>query len=264
MQSTLSYQSSKIRYYTFGSGNEVVFCFHGYGLDGSCFGFLEKAIPHSHTIICIDFPFHGSTEWNGGIMFTQNDLINIIRLLHPFPSNKFSILGYSMGGRIALSLLQNYSDYINRVILIAPDGLKFHFWQYLSTQTNWGNKLFRFTMNHPAWLFALVKLGVVFRLLNRSITKFVHHHIDTKIERDLLYNRWTSMRKFTTNLVLIKQIITEKSIQIDIITGKFDRVITTYQATRFRGNLSLITLTELDSGHHLLKEHWVDSIVKLL
>jgi pimeloyl-ACP methyl ester carboxylesterase len=264
MQKTISYQSSKINYYTFGSGGEVVFCFHGYGLDGSCFAFLENTILLKHTLFCIDFPFHGATEWNEGIEFTQSDLTNIISLLNPFPTKKFSILGYSMGGRTALNLLQINSDSIKKVLLIAPDGLKFHFWQYLSTQTNWGNKLFRFTMNNPAWLFALVKLGVVFRLLNRSITKFVHHHIDTKIERDLLYNRWTSMRKFTTNLALIKQIITEKNIQIDIVTGKYDRVITTSQAKRFKGNLPLISLTELDSGHHLLKEHWVDSIVKCL
>ncbi len=264
MQKTLSYHSSKINYYTFGSGGEVVFCFHGYGLDGSCFAFLENAILLTHTLFCIDFPFHGATEWNEGIAFTQKDLINIIDLIYPFPTKKYSIIGYSMGGRIALSLLQNHSDYINKATLIAPDGLKFHFWQYLSTQTNWGNKLFRFTMNYPAWLFALVNVGVVFQLLNRSITKFVHHHIDTKLERDLLYNRWTSMRKFTTDLTLLKQVIIQKNIPIAIITGKFDRVITTSQAKRFKGNLSLISLTELDSGHHLLKEHWVDSIVKCL
>ena len=263
MQKTLTYKSSEIVYHTFGSGSEVVFCFHGYGLDGSSFGILEDKINKSHTLICIDFPFHGGTNWNDAIVFTQNDLANIISLLNPFPSKRFSILGYSMGGRIALNMLQTNPNPIEKVMLIAPDGLKFHFWQYLSTQTNWGNKLFRMTMQYPQWLFILVKIGSALRLLNRSIEKFVHHHIDTKVERDLLYNRWTSMRKFTTNLSLIKKQITKQSIPVSIITGKFDRVITTSQAEQFKGNQSLITLTELHSGHHLLKAQWVDEIAKL-
>ncbi len=264
MQQILSYKSSQIVYYTYGSGDEIVFCFHGYGLDGSSFGFLEDAIGKSHTLVCIDMPFHGQTKWNENLVFTHFDLSNIIHLLNPFPNNKFTILGYSMGGRIVLSWLQINADKVNKVILIAPDGLKFHFWQYLSTQTVWGNKLFRLTMQYPQWLFALVKIGVALHLFNRSISKFVHHHIDSKLERDLLYYRWTSMRQFTTNLTLLTKLITQHRIPINIMTGKFDRVITTNQAERFKEGNNLITLTELQSGHHLLKDHWIKDIVQLI
>ena len=125
MQKILLYKSSEIVYYTFGNGSEVVFCFHGYGLDGSSFGILESAIGRTHTLICIDFPFHGATLWKDDIVFTQTDLINIIRILHPLPSNKFSVIGYSMGGRIALNLIQINADAIWSLFhyLASPSGI---------------------------------------------------------------------------------------------------------------------------------------------
>ena len=264
MQKKLLYQSSEISYHVFGNGGEVVFCFHGYGLDGSSFTVFEKSIVDSATLICIDFPFHGKTIWNEGLLFSPIDLIAIFEILNPFPQKKYTIIGYSMGGRVALNLLQVNPISIKKAILIAPDGLTTHFWQYLSTQTIWGNRLFRFTMKFPQWLLLMVNIGSSLRLLNRSIVKFVHHHIDSKVERDLLYNRWTTMRDFTTNLSRIKKLIEVNQIPINIFTGKFDRVITTSQGQKFRNNQVLITLTEFHCGHQLLKEQWAIEIMKNL
>lgn len=264
MQKTLLYKSSEVIYHVFGDGEEVVFCFHGYGIDGTCFSIFENNIKDTATLICLDFPFHGNTNWKDGVVFTQNDLIEIISILNPLPQKKYTIIGYSMGGRVALNLLQSIPSLIKKVILIAPDGLAIHFWQYISTQTSWGNKIFRLTMEYPQWLFWMVKVGGLLKLFNRSISKFVHHHIDSKLERDLLYNRWTSMKEFTTNLSLIKSIIRDKLIPVNIFTGKFDRVITTSQARRFAKNQSLIKLTELHCGHQMLKEQWGTELLKAL
>src|SRR5438552_14687033 len=156
----LQYKNSTINYYRFGSGLNVVICFHGYGEDAASFGLLEKFAGNQYSFISIDLPFHGKTVWNEGLNFTHKDLLEILKEIlsqtnrQPAVSNeKLSIMGFSLGGRIVLSLYQAMPGQIEKLILLAPDGLKVNFWYWLATQTWFGNKLFYFTMKHPDWFF---------------------------------------------------------------------------------------------------------------
>ena len=125
-------------------------------------------------------------------------------------NDALSVLAYSMGGKIALHLLQHMPEKIKQVILIAPDGLHVNFWYFLSTQTFIGNKLFEITMKHPYWFFMFLNFATNTNLLNKSIEKFIHYYLDDKKGRMLLYKRWTAMRKFKPDLSAVKKICTEK------------------------------------------------------
>ena len=143
MISTILYKESTINYCRFGNGDKTLFCFHGYGESSDSFLFLENYLGKEYTIIAIDFPLHGKTDWKQQI-FLPDDLINIIELLKP-SKQKISILAYSMGGRMALHLLQTIPQSIENIGLIAPDGLHLNFWYWLGTQTKMGNNLFKLT-----------------------------------------------------------------------------------------------------------------------
>ena len=127
----LSYKNSTIGYYRFGSGTQIAFCFHGYGEEALLFEFLGKYAGTEFTFYAIDLPFHGKTIWQEGLNFSASDLLQIIvKVLEqhndPFQSAfsdniKFSLIGYSLGGRIALSLYECIPDKIEKLILLAPD-----------------------------------------------------------------------------------------------------------------------------------------------
>lgn len=258
---TVLYQQSTFHYHQFGSGDKLLLCFHGYGEMAGSFLFLEESLGKEYTLIAIDFPFHGETVWQGGLLFTGEDLLKLIDLIHPIRNQKINILAYSMGGRVALYLMQIIPERLGKIVLVAPDGLHNNIWHWLSTQTYIGNKLFAFTMYHPAWLFSLMKVFYKLGLLNKSIFNFVHYYLDNKQSRILLYERWTTMRKFNPKLQLLKSVIIKNRLPLSLLFGKYDRIILSRQGYIFQKNIvAFVTIKELDAGHQLLKEKYADDI----
>ena len=100
-------------------------------------------------------------------------------------------------------------------------------------------------------------------ILNKSIVKFVHHFLDDKNERILLYKRWTAMRAFKPNLSAIKKICNEKNMQLHLLFGSFDRIILSKRAAVFKQSKN-IHISVIEAGHQLLKEKYASYIVPLL
>ena len=265
---TIQYKQSLVHVSVFGNGPKWLFCFHGFGQDGSSFRVLEKSLGTDYTLIAVDFPFHGKTEWNEGLIMAPEDLLGLLAIIihkngesdgKPFV---FSILGYSLGGRIALHLLQIIPAQIEKMVLLAPDGLKVNFWYWLGTQTWVGNKLFAFTMKKPQWFFALLNVSHKAGLVNKSIIKFVYKSIDDKAERLMLYNRWTTMRLFKPNLAALKHIIKKNAKPVRFLYGSYDRVILSKRNPLKKNNRN-VTVTVVEGGHELLKEKFTAVIACL-
>ncbi len=269
---SLNYKTSVISYYRFGSGPKPVICFHGYGEDGTLYGFLEKYAGDQYTFYAIDIPFHGKTEWKEGLNFTTKDLWEIIRQILTQDISQLStvnhqltLLGFSLGGRIALSLYQAQPESIEKIILLAPDGLKVNPWYWFATQNLVGNKIFSFSMKYPGWFFAFLKLMNKLGLVNASIFKFVNYYIGNKEVRRLLYQRWTGLRKIKPALPLIKNSIRQYNTQIRLVYGKYDRIILPAPGEKFqKGIEAYCTLTVINSGHQVLHENHVEEIIKAL
>jgi pimeloyl-ACP methyl ester carboxylesterase len=263
MQHKLSFKNSIINYYKYGNGSKALFCLHGYGEDGTSFSFLEKHLANTHTLYAIDFPFHGETKWNEKRPLLPGELLDIFNLINSKENNLFSVLAYSMGGRIALHLLQKVPKKIERVVLIAPDGLHANFWYRLSTQTLIGNKFFKRTMQQPGLFFLFFNAAGKINILNESIIKFVHNYLDDKNERMLLYKRWTVLRAFEPNLTAIKNVCTEKNTHLYLLFGNFDKIILSKRAGIFKETKN-IHIKTIDAGHQLLKEKYAAYIMPLL
>ena len=268
----LHYRNSNIGYYRFGSGPKPAICFHGYGEEAGIFSFLSDYAGNLYTFYSLDLPFHGKTEWNDGLTFTQEDLQQIIsRILEQNniqlqTSNlKLTLLGFSLGGRAILSLCQSMPDYIEKMVLLAPDGLKVNSWYWLSTQTWLGNKFFLFTMKHPGWFFGFLKLLNKLKLVNVSIFKFVNFYIgDAKVRR-LLYDRWTTLRKLKPDLKLIKSIVRKNEIQVRLLYGMHDRIILSSVGEKFKKGIEeFCSLTVIHSGHQVLHEKHIEEILPAL
>lgn len=268
----LSFRNSTIGYSRFGNGPRVVICFHGFGEDSLTFEFLEKYAGHEFTFFALDLPFHGQTIWNEGLLFTHNDLLKIIdSILHsenqkPETKNpKLILLGFSLGGRIALSLYQVIPEQVAKIVLLAPDGLKVNFWYWFATQTWMGNKFFAFTMKKPDWFFHFLKLLNSIKLVNASIFKFVNYYIGKKDIRLLLYRRWTTLRKLKPGLARIKSIIRKQATPVRLVYGRHDRIILSSVGEKFRKGIEEYSiLTIIESGHQVLHEKYVKEIIERL
>jgi pimeloyl-ACP methyl ester carboxylesterase len=271
-QLQLLYNASRISYIRFGAGHRLAFCFHGYGEEAASFSFLEKYAGTEYTFFAIDLPFHGKTEWNDGFNCMISDIQKVIEVIVNENNGQLttdnrqrSLIGFSLGGRVALSLYEKTPSQIERLVLLAPDGLKVNFWYWLSAQTWIGNKLFALTMKHPGWFFGFLKLLNKLKLVNASIFKFVNYYIGDKEVRRLLYARWTTLRKIKPNLKQIKSSVHSNKTTVRLIYGKHDRIILSSVGEKFKkGVEEHCTISVIHSGHQVLHEKHVKEILPAL
>lgn len=260
----LSYRNSQISYHKYGNGPDILLCFHGYGEQASAFNFLPKHIGNQYTVYAISLPFHGHTQWKEGLLFTGADLLAIVDSLLG-KDQSFTILGFSLGGRVALSLYQLIPARIQKMVLLAPDGLKVNGWYWLATQTRPGNQFFNFTMRHPGWFLWILHAMKKMRMINTSIYKFVDHYIGSKQIREELYTRWTTFRRLKPDLKKIRQLVLAHQTPFRLVYGRHDRIILSSTGEKFRkGIASFCHLEIIASGHQVLHEKHARDIVKEL
>jgi len=264
----LSHKNSTIHYRKFGDGPRLLFCFHGYGRESDTFWVLERKLGSAYTIIAIDVPFHGLTDWKDELVFKPKYFLQLIldirRSLHK-ENSKFSLLGFSMGGRIALHLTQLLPDKVEKLILLAPDGLTFNFWRWFASEAWVGNKILGYTIDNPAWASWVVDKAEKWHVIHRSLADFIRYYIKDNEQRVLLYRRWTSMRKFAPEIGKLKKIIRHYQIPVRMLFGAFDRVIPSAGGERFRKGIEqLATVKVIESGHNLLSEVQAGKIAQLI
>lgn len=259
----INWRSSTLHYKRFGHGAEWLFCFHGYGEEAGSFDMLEPLLKDRFTVFAFDMPFHGKTDWNEGLTFSTEDLIEVINLINP-TQRSFSLLGYSMGGRIALRLTEVIPQQINRTIVVAPDGLHKNKWQWLSTQTYLGNRLFAYCMRRPFWMLRLIHLGRKLGIIDQRMFKFVLHYLNGEEQRAALYRRWTTLGKLRPNLLALQRSIIQYQIPVRMLFGKYDNVILTKHGIHFSENVKeYVRVKEIEAGHQLLKEKHAATIAAL-
>ena len=266
------YKKSTIAYYSWGSGARPVICFHGYGEESSSFDFLAQPAGNQFTFFAIDLPFHGKTDWKEALTFTLSDLLQIVEDIldrhgYSLLNQKLKpvLIGFSLGGRIALSLYQAIPEKIEKLVLLAPDGLKVNFWYWLTTQTWPGNKFFSFTMKHPNWFFTLIKFCNRLKLINTSIFKFVTFYVHDAEARHLLYTRWTCLRKLKPDLAKIKDQIRTNKTPVRLLYGKHDRIILSSVGEKFKKGIEAeCTISIIHAGHKVLHKNHIEEIVPAL
>jgi len=266
-----------MHYCVWGSGLKLLFCFHGYGEQAESFALLEGLLGKDYTIVALDMPFHGKTVWEEGLLFTVDDLEKIIHQITltfqpvdqlankvisspPFRGRGFSLLGYSMGGRIALQLLQKSPAVVERAVMVAPDGLHKNFWYSFATQSFIGNKAFKYFMHRREGSFSFMKMFEKYKLLHPSLIKVVRYYTDDEKERVKLYRRWTTLRKFKPKLPPIRKLIKQHGIPVRFLFGKFDNIILSRRSDIFKDDTQNIQIQVIDAGHRLMQEKYAPII----
>jgi pimeloyl-ACP methyl ester carboxylesterase len=264
----ITHNNSTIHYRKFGDGPKLLFCFHGYGREADTFSILERRLGSLFTIVAIDIPFHGRTEWKEELIFKpkylQQFLLQIRRSLNK-ENIKFSLLGFSIGGRLALYLTQLMADQVERLVLLAPDGLYFNFWRWFGSNTLLGNKLLHYTMHRPAWALWTLNKSVQWKVVPASMANFLRFYIEDEEYRFVLYHRYISMRKFKPDLGKLKQLIKKYKIPVKMLFGAFDQVIPYKGGEKFKEGIEeFASVKVIEAGHNLLSEVQAGKIAQLI
>lgn len=263
-QKYLSYRQSVIGYGISGTGSQPVICLHGFNESAQAFSVLKNSTGR-YTIFAIDAPFHGNTRWKEGLRFTPDQLHEIIQLLLSAESfnttQPLILMGYSLGGRICLSYYQQYPQAVQRLLLLAPDGLKMSFWYWFSSHTLIGNRLFAITMKRPGWLIRFAGILNKAGFINAGVKKFAVHYLHQSQVRKMLYTAWTAFRFFKPDIARIKRTIAQRQTPVQLYFGKYDNVIPPKRGAQFVKNIEPFAQAHvLEAGHRLLQDRTVQTI----
>ena len=242
----------RLHYQTYGRGSEVILAFHGYGQDHQVFYEAEKLLGGQYTIYSFDLFFHGESSWlSRHQTLSIDEWCTIVKnFLRTQRITRFSVMGYSMGGRFALSLIGCFAKHINQLILIAPDGIRSSPWYQLASTTLFGNYLLRTIVNRPFLFFNIVMLARYGKFINRGVLKFAVEQMDTRRKRYAVYCRWTVLRAIKPNLSTVVRECNRQSINVKIYLGQYDQIVKKTSVERLHRKLIFSKLYNLSVGHN--------------
>jgi pimeloyl-ACP methyl ester carboxylesterase len=248
-----SFDGSVIAYRKLGAGPATLIAFHGFGQSSVVFMPLERSLTSQFTIFAVDLFFHGDSEYNTNRPLTKLSWYSLMdAFLRMQGITRFSLMGFSLGGRFALTTIETFAERIDQLFLVAPDGITQNFWYRLATTTTFGRKLFWYVLQHLPLLLHTGHTFVKMGLLEQGIMRFAELSLGTPNQRALAYQSWTQFRKIQPNLVTIAKLINGIPMRVHFFTGVFDQIVPGSYVLPLTGKLYQYEWTNLQARHNQL------------
>lgn len=261
---TFQHEHTVLHYHVFGSGSIPIIAFHGFSRTANDYALYENYLHKKYTVYAVDLFYHGKSKLDGRKIrsFSKVQLKNLFEdFITHLSLNKFQVLGYSMGGRLALFITEQFPDQTEHLYLLAPDGLKTNFWNWWVTNTKTGKNLYGFTIYHPQWVNLVTSAGKKLKILPEKMDKFVNLNFATKGMRLRIYRVWKLYKYIVFQQANLATTIVENNIKVDIVIGKKDPVVAPKLCKEFHDKIgSLCTYHLISAGHDLFKTHTIKYI----
>lgn len=245
-----------------GHGPNILLAFHGIGQDGlSCFNSFAEKLGDYYTIYAFDLFFHGKSIESEAINFSKNVIITkeiwvqtINEFLNKENISHFDIAGFSMGGRFALATLESFSNQINKVFLIAPDGISEHPLYTLASRFAPTRNLFCWFMKNPQVFFKAANIFQKSGLIHSSLYRFTQHVLNTPEKRQSVYNSWVAFRELHFDISELYKKIEANNIDLYLFVGKYDKLLKISAVKKLAQHLPSDKYIILPSGHSQVVE----------
>jgi pimeloyl-ACP methyl ester carboxylesterase len=251
---TLSYRQSSISYLRLGEGERLLFAFHGFGDSAEIWARVQEGFATNFTIIAIDLPFHGHTEWRED-GFRSSDFEAIVQAILVLENKeRFSLAGFSFGARIVERLFFTFQHRIDHIFFFAPDGFGTKGLFGITLLPRPMRRFIKWLLNRPQWFLSILTFFYKLKLVNRRIYAFIQHHLGKNERRTRLFNYWLSMDDFVIKPELFKTPLIKSGIQTDFFFGKNDDIIPLSSGEWLAQNAPNIRLHIVEDGHKLVNE----------
>ena len=266
MEKLLTYCGYQLSYEVYGSGKQCFLAIHGFDRFKEDYEKLAQKLGSEYKIIAFDFFHHGNSLVLDRKKTTKEDFGKLIsEMLRTENITKFSVIGYSMGGRFALCLTEYFEKRVSNLILIAPDGVKISK-SHKFAGTWLGKFIFKnIVLKYPNFCVNMVKFFSRIRLVPKSLGKFVVFYIGDKKKRELVYNVWMSSKYLFPKHSAIINKINDNKLKLTFVFGKYDRILPSNIGHKFNRRLkNKAKIHEIESGHAILKEEYLDEVSSLI
>lgn len=234
---------------------------HGFAESGELFLPLTELVEPEVTLYAPDLPWHGHTQWRRE-SYGLDDLRELLREIAGREGRPIEHLcGYSMGGRLAMSLFQKQPEAFSEIWLLAPDGVRT---QWLSLfdllPEKWFQRLAQWVEQRPEKVLSLIgNLHHVGLVDNRS-WRFTQRFFTTREGRIQSLRSWVALRRFPHRKSAFIRQVRKQQTPVLIVAGEYDPVIPMRALQTFAGRMPTARFLALNAGHRLLRRELVDKL----
>jgi len=237
-------QMQKMQCLQIGEGEKVLFAFHGFGQKPSVFECLRQYLPQ-YTIYSFDLLSFGK----------EPSKSEVFGLLEQFCKTHhirfFSILSFSIGSKMALSLLEHFSEQVEKVVLIAPDGFQRNFW-YEFAISFIGKPIFWKFIKKPSFFLKIAEFLSKIKFIDADLLKIAKIYTDSPPKRFLLWRTWLSQKHLFPNHQSLQKIYNKKPIATRIFVSETDKLCPVAPIRNFSKNYHCIKIIDSSTQHHRL------------
>jgi pimeloyl-ACP methyl ester carboxylesterase len=221
-----------------GNGSKVILAFHGFGRNGNDWKQIHDGWGDDYTIYAMNLYFHHGSKFPNERQsinaITKSEFqAHISFLLSQFKVDKVSVAGYSLGGKIALTFTELFSDRVKSVWLFAPDGVRINPWYQLASNTRIGRRTYARFLDNPSLFFKTVEFAKQSRIIDSKIEKFALENMDSYEKRLQVKDVWLALRFLNPDLKILRKLIVDNEIQVFQFYGKYDAIIPSESGKRF-------------------------------
>jgi len=226
--------------------------------------YFREELEKNFTVYSFNVFHHGKSEYPGDRIerntLRPDELKALISLfLDQHSIERFSLMGYSMGGKITLMLLHLFAERINHMYLLAPDGIVYNQWYRFTSKNRIGNSIYKSILRKPGFFFFILRLLRKTRLISDKFMRFVMANLDTRNKRELVYKVWMTLRNIDPSPSESSKIIRKLNLPVYLFYGKHDRIIKSSSGKSFSSSGKSfaskagdsVRFIEVECGHNL-------------
>lgn len=246
-------EKGRINYLAWGSGKRLIIALPGFSNSAALFEPIATKLAASCTLVAIDLPFHGRTQWQAE-QYSAADVQQWIQaILRRFNVDRFDWMGFSLGGRIILSMIDDMFSHLNSIHLIAPDGLATYRTFYPSLAPQFLRKgLFQMIARYPQKWLRLAKVLHDWHLLDHFSLIYIEKHLRTTIQTERLFKTWLSLPNFPVSKRQSQRILIKQKTPITLNLAIRDKFVNTRAIQGWAKPIPQVRLYLFDEGHHLI------------
>lgn len=249
----------RLEYLRFGKGAFPILAFHGFGRKCEDFAGFAPYLREGYSLYSFNLFGHGKSRYPSERMeqdtITKEEWAELFaQFLASIGADQAYLMGYSMGGRLALCLIEQMPQRFTGAYLFAPDGLQSFSWFRWASRIPFVRRIFKKRIEDPELLFRTFRILHRARLISRRTKDFLLHQVRTEAQRRAVYRIWNMHRDLTPDHRKLRKAMKKRRIPLRLFFGRFDPIIPPSKGRTFlkrmeRTNTRMLTLHK---GHILL------------
>lgn len=248
-----------VHFHEYGTGKKPMLAFHGYGMTGRQFNVLEKSILGKYKVYGFDHFFHGGSKLNEWpekriIAGMPREMVKLYMegWFSLYGRQKVSLMAYSIGANIALILLEEFPEWIEQIILMAPDGISpYKGFEYIQ-HTFWGKRIFRRAAKSKWLAPTILKNLNRLNIIDENLYTIAYNEIDTPTKRQDVYYTLNLIKHCKPHTAKLVNIINTHAVKCLFVFGKDDLLFPKSPAMPFLNQLPRAQILEVPMGHWLV------------